>query len=557
MRYHNVRDPNSEPGFFDEHRDPITAVVTTKDHMITGCEDGTTRRFSYPANEFEGNVSRSSGVSVRWLSVDRTGEKVAVCSDDLLVKVINIRDPTQIIVLPGLSRPVRSATWHTTQDMLTIISMDGKIQVFEFLEGNASCLKTIEAMAAPGKPEDEMPCAVAWHPKGDFFVVPTRSHDIAIVDRDSWSRQGMFTTAGHDGEIGLLAWSPNGLYLASSGKDDQVIIWETETRQPVTRIRVPGGLVTALEFSPIDNAISWTCIDGTFSTWIDPVPAEKPHPAHQPRVHGTRLRGLEQGDGLVSLEEDDDDDDQDGNLDLGHGLRDLDNDDWIIDDEDGVNYKDRGASPELGAGVREVVGITKAQPAFQPGSTSFRGKKKYLAFNMIGVIDVTDQESHHVVNVEFHDQSADRRGYHFQDHNRFNMAAIGEQGIIYGSQGSGDLPALIHYKAYDTWASGSDWQVSLPLGEKPVVVAAGGKPSSNDFEADDFGTGTVIVATTKGYIRFFTGSGVQSYLWRMGEEMVSMVAGTEMVFLVHREGGTSLDGKPTFLLTRITLKGPC
>ena len=23
---------------------------------------------------------------------------------------------------------------------------------------------------------DELPCAVAWHPKGDFFVVPTRSH---------------------------------------------------------------------------------------------------------------------------------------------------------------------------------------------------------------------------------------------------------------------------------------------------------------------------------------------------------------------------------------------
>jgi WD40 repeat protein len=32
-----------------------------------------------------------------------------------------------------------------------------------------------------------------------------------------------------------LAWSPNGLYLASSGKDDQIIIWETEGRQPVAR----------------------------------------------------------------------------------------------------------------------------------------------------------------------------------------------------------------------------------------------------------------------------------------------------------------------------------
>lgn len=26
---------------------------------------------------------------------------------------------------------------------------------------------------------DEFPCAVAWHPKGDFFVVPTRTHGMS------------------------------------------------------------------------------------------------------------------------------------------------------------------------------------------------------------------------------------------------------------------------------------------------------------------------------------------------------------------------------------------
>jgi chromosome transmission fidelity protein 4 len=53
----------------------------------------------------------------------------------------------------------------------------------------------------------------------------------------------------------------------------------------------------------------------------------------------------------------------------------------------------------------------------------------------------------------------------------------------------------------------------------------------------------VIVATTKGYVRFFSSSGIQRYLWRVGEEVVCMTAGKEAVMLVHREGGTSLDGK--------------
>jgi len=77
LRYHNVNEPDSEPGFFDEHRDPITCLATT----VTGCEDGTTRSFDYPANEFAGNLARSSGVAVRWLAIDKAGEKVALCSE--------------------------------------------------------------------------------------------------------------------------------------------------------------------------------------------------------------------------------------------------------------------------------------------------------------------------------------------------------------------------------------------------------------------------------------------------------------------------------------------
>jgi hypothetical protein len=122
--------------------------------------------------------------------------------------------------------------------------------------------------------------------------------------------------------------------------------WATLDSCLRNRIKVTGGIVTGLEFSPTDNAISWTCLDGTFSTWQDPIPAELAHPARLPRVHATRQQGLE-GELVDGIEADEDD------L-MGEDLEMEDNDDWIVDDNDGAIYKERAVTPNGEGGMREV-----------------------------------------------------------------------------------------------------------------------------------------------------------------------------------------------------------
>lgn len=81
MRIHSVEDPGSEPGFHDNHTEAVVSLTASRHHLISASLDNIARLFSYPQNDFEGYVTRSPGVPIRWVQVDQQGERVAVCSE--------------------------------------------------------------------------------------------------------------------------------------------------------------------------------------------------------------------------------------------------------------------------------------------------------------------------------------------------------------------------------------------------------------------------------------------------------------------------------------------
>lgn len=101
-------------------------------------------------------------------------------------------------------------------------------------------------------------------------------------------------------------------------------------------------------------------------------------------------------------------------------------------------------------------------------------------------------------------------------------------------------PSKILYKPYESWTTLSDWEASLPPGENATLVATGGiAPNYQDYgaEAGVGGSGAVLVATDRGFVRFFTGAGLQKYVWNIGEEIVTMASGKDWAMIVHRANG--------------------
>ncbi|TFY81851.1 hypothetical protein EWM64_g2161 [Hericium alpestre] len=234
------------------------------------------------------------------------------------------------------------------------------------------------------------------------------------------------------------------------------------------------------------------------------------------------------------------DDDNAGNKKIGKETEDVDmadkdldpytNDDWILDDLGGALQDEPEADRGVGDGfVKEMVSVTKAQPAFQPGSTPMQDKKRYLAYNMIGVIEVTNQDSHHIVNVEFHDHST-RKAYHFTDHNKYDLASL----------------AHVKYTPYGNWATQGEWTYELDEGTKVLGVAAGGPPPTKSLrklsDGDMQGNGNVIIATSDGELTFLSGTGIERCSVGLDGDFVSVVAGPEWAFVVSRDGATTMDG---------------
>ncbi|EKM54305.1 uncharacterized protein PHACADRAFT_196736 [Phanerochaete carnosa HHB-10118-sp] len=556
---------DQDPDAAMEAGEPVTAVVASDDCWFTGSEDSEVRQYAKGKDNLLGNVTSAVGVAIRSLAVDPKGERVAVASDETSIKIVNIKDITKLTVLKGHTKAVRRVTWHPSGSLLTSCGADGNIIVWDVSEDEPKQVTTIDgiipAVSDTESPEWRHDCSAIWHTSGQYFYVATRTHELVTISRADWTKTSTLADDACSGAITALALSANGVYIASASKSG-VFVWATHNRRLMYRFQDSiTAPLTQIAWSPTANLLAWTDTGGVLTRWQNPVPGDGVDPvklsaslaASKPLPQAAKRKGTpDLFDFDLDVPEaqeiaDDPDADMDGDK-PRTGRADMPDDDWILDDI-GVGMDDEDETTKDarwgGGSVREMVSVTKAQPAFQPGATPFANKKRYLAYNMVGVVEVTDQDTHHIVNVEFHDRST-RKGYHFTDHFKYDLAALGERGAVFACPPEGSQPAHLSYRPYGTWAAQADWTYELPTDVCAIGVAAGGVPPRRSLrgtsDADLEGHGNVVVATSEGELVFLSGGGMERHVMSLQGEFVCMVAGAEWVFVVQREGSTTMDG---------------
>ncbi|KAI9509164.1 hypothetical protein F5148DRAFT_1275403 [Russula earlei] len=552
---------DQEPPTAIEAGESIMTLAASNNAWFSGSKDSDVRQYRAGDPDMDAVVTSSAAACIRCVA------RIAVASDEAAIKVIDLEDTVNISILHGHNDVVRKVTWEPSGAFLTSCCADGNIIVWGVSENEPKQVKLIEGIIPSVKDKDSRDfahdCSVVWHPSGQYFVVGSRTHDIITITRDSWTKSSTFSSSSSTGPIYALALSPNGVYLASSTNKD-VHIWSTQTRRLLfTFPNATTEFVTQIAFSPTRNLLAWTDHAGSLYRWSDPIPSSSPNPVASTSTSAL-TRPLRRG--LTPTLFDDDavahKQNQQANDDIdAGGVDDFENEDWILDDVGDRMEDDVDAQGNHGnAFVKEMVSVTKAQPAFQPGSTPMDNRKRYLAYNMIGVIEVTDQDTHYIINVEFHDRSA-RKAYHFTDHFKYDLAALGPRGAVYACQPESEHSAHVVYKPYGNWATQGEWTYELGDKVRVLGVVAGGPTPSKSMrtlsDGDMQGNGNVVVATSDNELTFLSGTGIERCSVALDGDFVSMVAGPEWVFVVQRDGSTTMDGSQNLMGTLYDFEDMC
>ncbi|KAI9896401.1 hypothetical protein N3K66_008573 [Trichothecium roseum] len=538
---------DGEPTNIDDCPEQNVAVAAGKDMFVAGSEDGTVSMYSIASSTFEKFLLRTS-LPIRDIALSQDGNWCAVASDELTVKVVNTQDTTKVKHLREHGKQARHVSFDPPAGLVTISATDGVIYVYSLTSDEPELIRKLDGIIGPADSESDVSTEAVWHPDGRAFAVATPTRDIQVVSKNDWEKQRSFPN-GHLENITAVAWSPNGGMLASASKDGKLLVWETKTQSVIARYDYSN--VIDLKWHPTKNILSFTTADGEVYIYPDFLsdqysPLLKLPKQYSPFIHDPlletsgnkrppQLNGAKQTlpsrtrrDSLGSL-----DSFLEGEGD-GYG----DGDDFVVDD-DGAGYvsgqkraRDGEDGTELARKRRHLE--TEYHEAFQPGSTPWRGNRKYLCLNLIGFVWTIDQDSHYTVTVEFYDHDF-QRDFHFTDTYLYDKACLNEHGTLFSCPPKDDAPSSVFYRPHETWTQRSDWRIELPKGEGVTAMSL----------SDSF----ITVVTSMGYVRVYTLFGMPFRVYRpKSSPMVTCASWRDYVMTIGN-GPVGGDGSTRLLYT--------
>ncbi|WP_338022355.1 hypothetical protein [Argonema antarcticum] len=76
------------------------------------------------------------------------------------------------------------------------------------------------------------------------------------------------TLEGHSNSVESVAWSPDGLTLASASDDKTIKLWNLQTQKPIATLTGHSSQVYSVAWSPNGKTLASASADKTIKLWI-------------------------------------------------------------------------------------------------------------------------------------------------------------------------------------------------------------------------------------------------------------------------------------------------
>lgn len=183
-----------------------------------------------------------------------SGETLAAAVENGTVRVWDINNAEVIRSFNAHRGVIWTVAYHPTRDLVATCGDDGYVKLWD-----SSDFQLTREWRMSNSVR-----GVAFSPEGDRLIAGSRDGVISVFNLDG---PESIAKATQPGAIYGVAWSNDGLSVASVGSDGGVRVWDAVSLQGRQSLFGHKGPVYSLRFSPIDNRLATAGWSGDVRLW--------------------------------------------------------------------------------------------------------------------------------------------------------------------------------------------------------------------------------------------------------------------------------------------------
>ena len=198
------------------------------------------------------------------------GISIASAGADMTVQIWNALTGRQLLVYRGHTNIITSLAWSPDGKYIASGSYDRTVQVWDAFTGDVFGIYHGHSPLA-------IINAVAWSPDSRYLASASDDMTVQIwslekirgilVQEERLARKNSLLYKGHSGWVRTVAWSPNGLRLASGAWDNTVQLWDAADGRFVFIHAEHLSWINAVVWSPNSTRIASASNDGAVHVW--------------------------------------------------------------------------------------------------------------------------------------------------------------------------------------------------------------------------------------------------------------------------------------------------